>query len=90
MQLRYFKPDTLIATRCESCGTQRLETLARLYSDARLLCAACGQEHTAERSGFRQTIKDTEAAVANLPNWAEKAASLLHRWCADRPPTDAP
>lgn len=90
MRLRYFKPDTRIATRCESCGTQRLETLARLYSDARLLCAACGQEHTAERSGFRQSIEDTEAAVANLPRWAEKAASLLHRWYTDRPPTDAP
>lgn len=90
MLLRYFKPDTLIATRCESCGTQRLETLARLCSEARLLCAACGQEHTAERSGFRQTIEDTEAAVAKLPPWTEKVVSLLHRWCAGRTPMDPP
>lgn len=80
MPVRYFKPDTPISTRCEHCGTQRLETLARLYSDARLICPACDQEHTAERARFRQTVEETEAAIANLPDWMEKALLLLDRW----------
>lgn len=81
MPLRYFKADILIATRCEHCGTQRRETLARLYSDVRLTCPACGHEHTAERSGLRQTVEETEAMVASLPLWPQKALARLHRWC---------
>jgi hydrogenase maturation factor HypF (carbamoyltransferase family) len=81
MPLRYFKPELLIATSCEHCGTQHRETLARLYSDAPLLCRACGHEHTSQRHDFRQTVEQTEALVAKLPLWMEKAISRLHNWC---------
>ncbi|RJG03681.1 hypothetical protein [Noviherbaspirillum sedimenti] len=80
MPLHYFKPDILIATRCEHCGAQRKETLARLYSDARLACAACGKEHTAERMQFRQTVDNTEAMVASLPSWIIQLPAWLRRW----------
>lgn len=80
MPLRYFKFDTPVSTCCEHCGTQRLETLARLYSEARLICPACGQEHTKERAGLRQTVEETEEAIANLPAWMERMVLLLDRW----------
>lgn len=77
MPLRYFKPDVMVSTCCEHCGTQRKETLARLYEDTPLICAACGLEHTAERSAFRQTVEETEAVVARLPRWTATVANWL-------------
>lgn len=90
MPLCYFKPDIQIATICEHCGTPGRETLARLYSQARLSCPACGHEHTPDRHGFRQTLDETEAMVASLPPWTEKAISRLHRLCNDREGADPP
>jgi len=80
MPLRYFKPDITIATRCEHCGAQRKETLTRLYSDASLVCAICGREHSAERSRFRQTVDETESMVASLPPWIDKLPARLRNW----------
>jgi transcription elongation factor Elf1 len=84
MPPHYFKPETLIATRCEHCGTRHKETLARLYSDARLICSVCGQEHTAERSQFRQTVDETEALVDSVSAWTDRLAIRLRRWRDDR------
>ncbi|QAU33473.1 hypothetical protein [Janthinobacterium sp. 17J80-10] len=82
MPLRYFKLDTLIPTSCENCGRQSMETLARLYSEARLFCPGCGQEHTVQRTDFRRTVEETEAAITNLPAWMARAISRLERWRA--------
>lgn len=77
MPLRYFKPDILVSTRCEHCGTQRKVTLERLYADEPLICAACGQEHTTERTAFRHTVEEAEAAVARLPRWTATVVNWL-------------
>lgn len=77
MPLQYFKPDILVSTCCEHCGTQRKETLARLYADEPLVCAACGQEHTIERSAFRHNLEETEAAVAAMPRWTATVVNWL-------------
>lgn len=83
MPPRYFKPETIIATRCEHCHAQHKETLGRLYSDARLICPACGEEHTVERSRFRQTVDETEAQVDNLFGWIDRLIARLRRWQDD-------
>lgn len=70
MPPRYFKDETLIETRCDHCGALHKETLARLYSPAVLMCSRCGQEHTADRRQFRQTVDETEALVDSVSRWA--------------------
>lgn len=84
MPPRYFKPETIIATCCEHCHTQHKETLERLYSDARLLCPACGHEHTAERSRFRQNVDEIETQVDNLFGWIDRLLAQVRRWRNER------
>jgi transcription elongation factor Elf1 len=69
MAIKYFKPDVLIDTRCEHCGAQHKETLERLYSEAKLICSTCGNEHTTDRGNFRRTVEETEAFIDKIPNW---------------------
>ncbi len=91
MPLQYFKPDTRIATRCENCGAQQQETLARLYSDAMLICARCGCEHTAERAGLRQSVDETEAMLASpLPVWGDRLLTRLRHWWQNQDGAGAP
>lgn len=75
MPIVYLKPDVLVATCCDHCGTLRKETFARLYSDEKLMCACCGQEHTADRSQFRQAVEETERMVARMSAWTDKLFS---------------
>lgn len=77
MTIRYFRPDILIAIRCEHCGNQGRETLAQLYSDARLACTACGSEHSHQRTHFRRNIDETEALVASVPGWTVKLLAWM-------------
>lgn len=80
MPPHYFKPDTLINTLCEHCGAAHQYTLERLYSDLRLICPCCGQEHTVERKHFRQNVDEAEALVDSLTAWTDKLAIRLRRW----------
>ncbi len=69
MTIQYFKPDIMINTCCEHCGFQCKETLERLYSNEKLACAACGCEHTHDRSQLRHTVEETEALLSRVPAW---------------------
>lgn len=80
MPIQYFKPNILIDTRCDHCGARQKETLARLYADDRLICRACGQEHTAERDALRAHVDETEALVARVPKWTER----LQHWFVEK------
>ncbi|TCS36941.1 hypothetical protein EDC30_105163 [Paucimonas lemoignei] len=80
MSPRYFKAGILIDTCCEHCGARHKETFARLYSDAKLICASCGQEHTKDRSRFRQNVDETESLVDDMSGWADTVAVKVRNW----------
>lgn len=80
MSPRYFKSGIMIDTCCEHCGAQHKETLARLYSNTRLICSSCGREHTADRSRFRQQVDETEAQVDSMSGWTGTLAVRVLKW----------
>lgn len=80
MPPRYFKPEIMVDTLCEHCGARHRETFMRLYSDTKLICTTCGQEHTAERSHFRRTVDETESMVDTMAAWSDRLTSRVRTW----------